>query len=178
MQYVTPQYVTPLLGVIIGAALAFWAEKVRWRRSEDTRLGDIRRKAYADYSAAQKRDMYTCRQVAKGLGLYDGVGSKMTEDEYHAQFPKIRDDRNVSFEGLMIIGSEEVVGAAREWRDAVSSPLRSFVSEPNARAIPFDELWLRAIKARDRFYKAARADLGVSGDVSRESAYEVSTTEE
>jgi hypothetical protein len=75
------QYVS-VLGAIIAAALTFWAtshkdkvdwerSKVEWERSEHTRLGKMRKNAYADYAAAQKRDMITCRRMAAGLGFYD-----------------------------------------------------------------------------------------------------------
>jgi hypothetical protein len=179
MQYVAPSL--SVLGAIIAAALTFWAtsykEKVRWLRSEDTRLGEIRRNAYARYAAAQKLDMVTCRRMAAGLGLYDSA-SNITEDEGLARLTELRDDRNVSYENLRLIGSEEVVTAAREWHDSVL-PLRKFArNEPNARAIPFSDLYRRAGEASFRFYEKARADLGVSGVVSRPNADEMLTAEE
>ena len=182
MHNLTP--LAPVLAPIIAAAAAiigFFAasynEKVRWLRSEDTRMGEVRRKAYADYAAALKLYMVTCRRIAAGLGLYDGA-SKMTEDEGIAQLSKLRDDRSVSMESVLLIGSEEVVAAARKWHYDVL-PLRNFaLNESKARAIPFSDLYRRAGEARYEFYQAARADLGVSGVVSRPSADEMSTTDE
>jgi hypothetical protein len=169
------------LWTIIGAAFALlvgaYYDYAQFRRSEHTRLGELRRRAYADWAAAQKLDMGTCRRMAAGLGLYPS-GAKMTEDEGLAQLRKRSDERQVSFENLLLVGSQEVVTAARKWHDAVFA-LREFArNEPKVRKDDFSKLYKDAGEARDRFYKEARADLRVKGTVSTPSTDEMSTTEE
>ena len=140
-------------------------------------MGEIRRRAYADWAAAQKLDMGTCRRMAAGLGLYPS-GAKMTEDEGLAQLSNRSDERQVSFENLLLVGSQEVVRAARKWHDAVFT-LREFArNEPKVRKEDFSKLYKDAGEARDRFYKEARADLRVKGTVSTPSTDEMSTAEE
>jgi len=169
------------LWTVIGAALALLATAfhnyVQFLRSEHTRMGEIRRRAYADWAAAQKLDMGTCRRMAAGLGLYPS-GAKMTEDEGLAQLSNRSDERQVSFENLLLVGSQEVVRAARKWHDAVFT-LREFArNEPKVRKEDFSKLYKDAGEARDRFYKEARADLRVKGTVSTPSTDEMSTAEE
>jgi hypothetical protein len=174
-----------VLGAIGGVALTLlvtllvtaYHDKVQFRRSEDTRLGETRRKAYADWAAAQKLDMGTCRRMAAGRGLYPS-GAKMTEDEGLAQLSKRSDERNVSFENLILVGSQEVVMVAHKWNDSVSA-LREFArNERKVRKDDFSKLYKDAGEARDQFYKLARADLRVKGTVSTPSTDEMSTTEE
>lgn len=185
-QYVTP--FLPVLGAFSASALTFWAtshkdkvdwerSNVEWERSEHTRLGKMRKKAYADYAAAQKRDMITCRRMAAGLGFYDSA-SKITEDEGLARLSKLGDDRNVSFENLRLVGSEQAVAAARQWHDAVLA-LRKFArNDGDSRNRDFPKLYEEAGLAGDRFYEAARRDLDVPGVVSTPSTDEMSTAEE
>lgn len=177
MQSLLPTVLGAIGGVAFTLLVNLLDDYVQFRRSEDTRLGEIRRRAYADWAAAQKLDMGTCRRMAAGRGRYPS-GAKMTEDEGLAQLSKRSDERNVSFENLILVGSPEVVTAAYKWHDAVYA-LREFArNEPKVREDDFSKLYKDAREARDQFYELARADLRVKGTVSTPSTDEMSTTEE
>jgi|tagenome__1003787_1003787.scaffolds.fasta_scaffold20989986_10 hypothetical protein len=157
-----------LIGVIAGAVITFVAtsykDSVQWRRSESARVGEMRRKAYADYASAVKLETTTCRHVISG---------RTSIDEGFEQMAQHQKERTAFFENVLLVGSRQTVAAAREWQSAVSS-FRKAIRRSDTRGTAdfkrgtadFKELYRVAGVARDQFYSAARKDLQVSGDVS------------
>jgi hypothetical protein len=175
------QSTTPLLAVLTGAAVtfvvSFYKDTVQWLRDKQTRLRDIRREAYADYARRMKLDMVTCKRMAAHLGMYES-GATMSEKDALAQLTRLGDDRSVSFDNLLLVGSPKVVKAAREWHDAVLALRKWARDEPKPPASVFSKLYTEAGKARHGFYVKARDDLGVKGVVSHPIADETWTAEE
>ena len=151
----------PLVGVIAGAVITFVAtsykDATQWKRSESARLGEMRRKAYADYAGAVKLETTTCRHVISG---------RITIEEGFEQMAQHQKERTAYFENVLLVGSPQTVGAAREWQSAVSAFRKAIRSSKSRGTADYKELYRLAGVARDHFYVAARKDLQVGGDVS------------
>jgi hypothetical protein len=150
-----------LIGVIAGSVITFVAtsykDAVQWRRSELARLGEMRRKAYADYAAAVKLETTTCRHV---------VSARISIEEGFALMAQHQKERTAFFENVLLVGSPETVSAAREWQSAVSSFRKAIRKSERRPTADYKELYRVAGVGRDKFYVAARKDLQVGGDVS------------
>jgi hypothetical protein len=78
--------------------------------------------------------------------------------------------RTKAWEGMLLLGDEKTVGAARSWQDAVAA------EEQLCSSNSVDEMeWQSAVEvvdqARDRFYLAARENLGVNGGSVAQSPF-------
>jgi hypothetical protein len=153
------------LGTILATTVA---DRARWTRSQSVRWDERRLEAYADYARALKEihglalRMTVVHRRRRHLPAID----RETAQDLLAQ----ADIRcSIAWEGVLLVGDEATVTAAREWHAAVRAV------EVRARAEPFDaegfEPAVRlADEGRDRFYVAARRGLSVGGgDVAQTS---------
>lgn len=155
----------PLLGVVVGAAMAFLGngaiERARWKRQHSIRWDERRLEAYATYAAAVKRNSTA---AAQQLALTGAVKTIRAADA-HAGLDDLaaaEADRSMAFEGVLILGDTATIEAG--------SLLNREVYRMQALArgeLPVDSgTWRDAFasyrQARLVFYRAARASMGIA----------------
>ncbi|UAJ16209.1 hypothetical protein SEA_MALIBO_33 [Gordonia phage Malibo] len=167
MTYLTP--FLPLIGVVAGGLLAYLFgirnENTKWERSERTRTGEVRRKAYSEYARAIKRETVLCRKMASHLNL-GPTGERLDPAVGLPELSATNRERSSLFEELLLVGDQEVVTTARTWQDSVWMLRKAIRGEVAPADHPFNDLYTACGVARDAFYAAARHDLGVPGSVS------------
>lgn len=162
---VLAQQLPALVGVIVGALASYLVssagERARWRRSQRVRWDESRMRVYAEYGGSVKRWAYLSCRIAAARG-FDHSAAHLTPEEGLPLLAAAEDDRGARWESMLLLGSPEVVAAARDWHQAVHR------LDWYARGRLTDaEQWLPAIremeKYRDKYYECARNDLGVGG---------------
>jgi hypothetical protein len=154
------QQLPALLGVAVGAAATYVVaaamERSRWRRQLTVRWDDRRLAAYVDYANALKKALAIAAGLAGQLGLHAGdVGARTYTDQ---ELREAEERRTVAWEAVLMLGSEDVVLAARAWHDSYFRLQRLALGQSG-------ENWRDAVDAaavgRRLFYEAARANLGL-----------------
>lgn len=117
------QQLPALLGVVVGA-LATWvatstAERARWRRDQSVRWDEKRLAAYTEHSHAVKQ------MISAATRLQDqrsGAGSGTVSVDAQAALAAgeaalvaAEDERTVKWESVLMLGSSDVIKAARAW---------------------------------------------------------------
>jgi hypothetical protein len=171
------QQLPALLGVVVGA-LAAWvatsnAERVKWRRDQSVRWDEKRLTAYTEYSHAVKQ-MISAATRLQGQRADAEPGTASTGAQAalaagEAALAAAEDERTVKWESVLMLGSGDVIKAARAWHQA------AFRLEWIALGRAGDGSWDEAIEAtsqaRRAYYQAAKVDLGISVG-SEPDAYE------
>lgn len=157
------QQLPTLAGVVVGAAAAYAAtvlgDRARFRREAAARWQDRRLAAYTGYARAQKRVVALCYRVAAQLGV-DPHPHPLTLDDASAGLKSASDDRDLVWEELLLVGTERVVDAQRDWF-AVVLEMEQFVRDGAVDTPRWERLLERNRATRARFYAAARADLAL-----------------
>jgi hypothetical protein len=165
------QQLPALVGVLVGAVATYGAtsaaERARWRRAQSVRWDEKRVDAYAEYALALKQVIsVTLRLVAR---RDSGPGAGSLPEAELAALDAAEEQRTVKWETVLLLGSSEVVVAARTWHQCV------FRLERLAQGQPSDMSLAEAIGAvsgaRRNFYEVAKRDIGVAVGASPE-AYE------
>ena len=151
-----------LIGVVIGAAATFAAtfatDRARWRREQSVRWDVKRADAYAEYGFAVKKVISLAVRIAAHRGVH-ALGEPLSPEEGIGLLADAEHERAVRWETVLLLGSDEVVEAARRWHRGV------FPLEEIARGYPTSADWETAVavvgRERGRFYEAARNDLGL-----------------
>ena len=165
------QQLPTLLGVLVGALATYAAtsaaERARWRRAQSVRWDEKKVGAYAEYAHAVKAVIaIALRLLARQEPGPDSGGS--TEEELTA-LDAAEEERTMKWEAVLLLGSSDVVTAARTWHQSV------FRLERLAHGQPSDMTLAEAIgatsHARRKFYEVAKRDIGIEIDGSPE-AYE------
>ena len=157
------QSLPALIGVLLGAFATFMTssatERSRWRRQQSIRWDDKRLAAYTEYANAVKHVISTAVRLAAVRGVYP-------DDEWFAHQCTVDDlagaeeQRTLKWEAVLLLGSENVITAGREWHQVTFRLMRLACGQTS------DMTWPEAIKktgrARRNFYVAAKADLGVA----------------
>jgi hypothetical protein len=154
------QQLPALLGVAVGAAATYIAavamERSRWRRQLAVRWDDRRLAAYVDYANALKKALAIAVGLAGQRGLHAGEVSAETYTDL--DLSQAEERRTLAWEAVLMLGSEDVVLAARTWHDCYFRLQRLALGQ-------LGENWREAVDAaavgRRLFYQAARADLGL-----------------
>ena len=162
-----------ILGVVVGALgtllVASFTDKARWRRDQAVRWDTRRLDAYGAYAATVKeihalalRISAPYRRYSKSRPIDREQGMELL-DEANAR-------RTKAWEAMLLLGDETTVTAARAWQDAVGA------EEHLCSGDSIDEMeWQSAVdavdQARDRFYLAARENLGVHGGSVEQSPF-------
>ncbi|MGC4820890.1 hypothetical protein [Micromonospora sp. DT63] len=154
-----------LLGVLVGAlgtvAATFVADRGRWKRSLSVRWDERRLDAYAEFANVLKEiRAISVRILAKDTGVAQWSGIDPAVGLTRLTDADIR--HTLAWENILLLGDASTVRAAQAWRDAIwgIEHLARGVANENE---PLLNLLHRANEARDAFYRAARAGLGVSG---------------
>ncbi|BAL87765.1 hypothetical protein AMIS_25450 [Actinoplanes missouriensis 431] len=159
-----PQQFITLLGVLIGALATFagttWIERLKWRRSVQTKWDEKRFTAYVEYAAAVKRYITALRRVAGGMGL-DSMAHPLDRSRGLPEIENAEMERAAAFESILLLGDQPAVDAARAWHRTAWE--LAFMIQGITPA--GTEEWRNAMQkvwaARAEFYKCARRDLGV-----------------
>jgi hypothetical protein len=161
------QELPALLGVVIGALATYLAtaaaERARWRRDQAVRWDAKRMEAYADYGRAVKRltDLAMRIAVARGATITNFTGREPLEPtEGLPALAQAEIERGSIWESVLMLGSPEVVSAARRWHEAVWR-LDSLARNNQSQTSEWDEAFRVAGSARADFYLSVRMDLGV-----------------
>lgn len=159
-----PQQFITLLGVLIGALATFtgstWAERLKWRRTIETRWDEKRFDAYSEYAVAVKRYVTALRRVAGSMGL-DSVAHPLDRSFGLSEIDNAEVERAAAFEHVLLLGDQAAVDAARGWH-RMAWELAYLIQGINPGGGPewraaMEQVWI----ARGRFYECARLSLGV-----------------
>jgi hypothetical protein len=151
-----------LAGVLIGAAATYMAtsasDRARWRREHSIRWDEKKADAYAEYGNALKKVISVAVRIAVARGVHD-LGEPLLPEEGMAVLAAAEQDRQSMWEAVLLLGSDNVVKAARDWQRSI------FMLAEIARGVHGADNWDASIgaasTARGKFYKAARSDLGL-----------------
>jgi hypothetical protein len=156
-----------MIGVIIGAVgsylVATTSDRARWRRERSSRWDVSRMQTYAVYGRAVKR----ITDLAVRVAAHRGVGEFVATLPLAEGLPRLADadaERAALWEQVLLLGDPATVAAARRWHETawhLDQLVRGEHPDQDAWSLAMN----RANDARAAFYAAARADLGVSGDV-------------
>src|SRR5690242_29571 len=104
----------PLLGVAVGAALAFVGngaiERARWRRQQSIRWDERRLEAYATYAAAVKRNSTAAAQQLALMGAVRTIKAADASDGLK-ELAAAEADRSTAFERVLILGDTATIEA-------------------------------------------------------------------
>lgn len=107
-----------LLGLVIGAlgsyVVVMRGDRARFRREQGARWQERRLAAYSDYALTLKKTVTLNRRVAAHLG-HDGHRQPLPPDDAAPLLDEAADARSPAGEGLLMLGSPEVVDAAHLW---------------------------------------------------------------
>jgi hypothetical protein len=157
------QSLPALIGVLVGALGTFLSssatERARWRRQQSVRWDEKRLAAYTDYANAVKHVISVAVRLAAARGVYPD-DDWLTRENTVADLTEAEDERTLRWEAVLLLGSDSLILAGREWHQSVFRLMRLSCGQPS------DMTWAEAItktgKARHQFYVAAKADLGVA----------------
>jgi hypothetical protein len=158
-----------LLGVALGALASFFSTRAidssRWQREQELRWDSKRLECYSEFSAAMIRLITVGDRIAAGLGL-PVVVDPLEGASGLPQLATAEAELSLYWAQLLILGSLEAVTAAQNWRNQAWHT-GSFARGYRSGADEFEAVLQNRREARASFYKAVRADLGVtSGDIS------------
>lgn len=151
-----------LIGVLLGAigtySVTALTERKRWKRQLATRWDERRVVAYMEYAHSIKKTISICVKLASQRGV--GAELNFLAPEYSdADLAAAEEDRTVSWEAVLLFGSDEAIAAARKWHEAV------FRLELMATGQEADLSWDLAIKATSRargeFYRVVKREIGM-----------------
>ncbi|MFI1682211.1 hypothetical protein [Streptomyces sp. NPDC020607] len=155
------QQLPALLGVIIGALGSYVAitrgDRIRFRREQAARWEERRLAVYTEYARVLKLTVSLTYRVAAHLGN-DPHPHPLSPEEAVPHFTHASEARDPAGEALLMLGSPEVVDAARDWVLLVirmEGFLREDTHDPEAWASLLD----RQRTARGAYYAAVRRDL-------------------
>jgi hypothetical protein len=157
----------PLVGVGIGIGGTILTSRLndhsRRRREDVVRSNERRLDAYVRFAQSLKYVYHLATRLIEGRQA-ERSGVSSTSDRAHgvALLSDAEGERTKAWEIVLLLGDEETVTAAREWRGAV---WRLELAARGHTRDDFDHAAaVRRVDAcRDKFYAAARASLGVSG---------------
>lgn len=161
------QQLPALLGVLVGGTATFLltniGERARWRRDQRVRWDAARLDGYTRYADAVKRVVHVATRMAVARGLKHS-SEPIDLVEGQLELSAATGHRTACWETVLLLGRPETVAAARAWHQSV------WLLEFYARGLlSGQESWARALRdferARSTYYRCARQDLGVTGEV-------------
>lgn len=156
------QALPALLGVFFGAAATYLSttatERSRWQRSQSVRWDERRIAAYTDYAHTVKHLITVIVRIAAFNGVHPDT-DRLDPAEGLPLLAAVSEERTVKWEAVLLLGSPEVIKAARTWHQDAGELQLLAVAPPDDRA------WRAAIEATSRarrgFYEAVRQELGI-----------------
>jgi hypothetical protein len=170
------QQLPALIGVLVGAVATYTAtsaaERARWHRTQSVRWDDKRLAAYAEYAHAVKEVISISVRLAAHRGVHPDVHTLSPEEGMPA-LAAAEEERTMKWEGVLLLGTERTVIAARAWHESV------FRLQRIASGAEVKVSWVEAVEAASRarrgFYEAAKQDLGIAvGDAPESYEWQLS----
>ncbi|QQQ80840.1 hypothetical protein IOD16_27725 [Saccharothrix sp. 6-C] len=153
-----------IVGVLLGSAATFvvtsTTERTRWRRAQSARWDDKRLLAYSEYANAVKRMVRLCRRIAETRGLL-ATGQPVDLDSAFADLAEAETERASRWETVLLLGEPATISAARAWSEQVWR-LEHVVRGDDPDPSSFTDAYRSAMRLRNEFYAAARADLDIT----------------
>ena len=157
------QQLPALIGVVVGALASFLVssatESRRWQRQQSARWDEKRAQAYAEYGSAVKNVFSLCWHISNSRGL-GPMAEQIDLTEALNELRLLGSERTVKWESVLLLGNPETVDAARKWHRLVGK-VEVFVREGHTDVSEWEALVDEVNVVRDRFYDAARHDLGI-----------------
>jgi hypothetical protein len=157
-----------LIGVIIGALASYLAgagtERARWKHERLSRWDQKRAQVYSDYGYAIKNVYVQCRRIAdnyRGLGVQRDT---INIDDALEHLGRLTEARTVVWESVRLLGDPKTVQAGHDWHELIWQ-MELFARGERTDAGEWSTLLVQVNGCRDRFYAAARSDLGIGGDL-------------
>lgn len=152
-----------LFGVMIGAfgsyVVVMRGDRARFRREHAARRQEQQLSTYTDYALTLKKTVTLHRRVAAHLG-HDGYPHPLPPAEAAPLLVDAADARSAAGEGLLMLGSPDVVDAAHGWALSVME-VADLLRAPGCTA----DRWLAQIekqrRAREKYYTAIRRAMGL-----------------
>jgi len=155
-----------LIGVVVGATASYLAgahaERARWKHELSSRWDESRKQAYAAYGYALKNVYVQCRRIAancRGLGVQRET---LNEKEELEKLGRLTDERTAIWETVRLLGARKTVEAGHAWHE-LTGQIELFARNERSGAEEWEALLSEWNRCRDRFYQAAREDLGIQG---------------
>jgi len=152
-----------ILGVAVGAAGSFFSarllERSKWQREEAHRWDEQRLKSYVQFTTSIKDLISLSKRISAGLGL-PGSAQRLDTTAGLPLLATAVDDLTSKIEGVLMLGSPDVIKAARDWRHAAWH-LEWFARGLRNNAEEYLQAKVDSDEARRCFYSAVRADLGI-----------------
>ncbi|MFI7005365.1 hypothetical protein [Streptomyces sp. NPDC050145] len=147
-----------LLGVMIGAfgsyVVVMRGDRARFRREHAARWQERQLAAYTDYALTLKKTVTLHRRVAAHLG-HDGYPHPLPPTKAAPLLVDATDARSAAGEGLLMLGSAEVVEAAHGWALTVME-VEGLVRAPGCTADTWSAQIEKQRVAREKYYTAIR----------------------
>jgi hypothetical protein len=162
------QQLPALFGVVIGA-LATWTvtsagERAKWNRDQAVRWDEKKLAAYTEYPHAVKQLISAATRLQEqrasnspGMEPADARAALATAE---AAVAAAEDERTMKWESVLLLGSSEVIVAARAWHQGAFR--LQWIAMGRGSDMPGDEAIGAVSRARRAYYEAAKADLGIS----------------
>ncbi|KAA1380615.1 hypothetical protein [Aeromicrobium fastidiosum] len=149
--------------MLVGSAVSFTTtyrgDRVKYRREEDSRWRDQRRRAYTDLAIELKSLMALLYRVAAWHGL-DQQPDPLAPDQAVLLFAGVFQRRDVAFEPMLVVGDPSLIAAARVWAGEVNDTRKQLDRDAqHLTADTWDALVAEINVARQSFHDAARHDL-------------------
>jgi hypothetical protein len=157
-----------ILGVAVGAAGSFISTRLlehsKWQREVAHRWDAKRLKSYTQFATSIKDLINLSKRISVGLGL-PGSAHPLDAAEGLSLLTIAAEDLSLKMENVLMLGSPEVIEAARDWRHTAWH-LESFARGVRDNVGEYSQAKIDSSEARRSFYSAVRADLGiVSGSI-------------
>ncbi|WP_435881999.1 hypothetical protein [Streptomyces anulatus] len=134
-------------------------DRARFRGEHAARRQEQQLSAYTDYALTLKKTVTLHRRVAAHLG-HDGYPHPLPPAEAALLLVDAADGRSAAGEGLLMLGSPDVVDAAHGWALSVME-VADLLPAPGCTA----DTWLAQIEkqrmAREKYYTAIRRAMGL-----------------
>ena len=156
------QQLPALIGVVVGALASYLAgaasERTRWRREQSARWDDKRAEAYAEYAYAVKNVYVQAMRAAELRRRGDDTGAY---EEALSELGKLTDERTAKWESVLLLGDPATIAAGRVWHRRVWQ-IERFARGERTDDDQLDAVHVEVNGDRERFYAAARRDLGIT----------------
>ena len=156
------QALPALLGVLFGAAATYLSttatERSRWRRAQSVRWDERRIAAYTDSAHSLKHLITVIVRIA-AFNRVHPEDDPLDPAEGLPLLAAAGEDRTVKWEAVLMLGSPDVIRAARSWHQMASELQALALGRPSGMT------WIESIEAtsqaRRGFYEAVRRELEI-----------------
>ena len=158
------QALPALLGVLFGAGATFLStsatERSRWRRAQSVRWDERRIATYTDYAHSVKHLITLIVRIAAFNKIHP-EDDPLDPAEGLPLLAAAGEERTVKWEAVLMLGSPEVIRAARAWHQSASELQMLALKQPGGAGMPWIEAIEASSQARRGFYAAVRHELGI-----------------